>query len=165
MTTHKWSDIKHKMKPSTVARAEKRAKEMFIDIDVKDTLATLKLAKKQLIHLANSLPDDDNYATAYSAIMDMAMDIDACFMPYDGIKDEIKMARADAKKDPTPMANHAKGYYNDKLPIGFEYSATARASLRERAKEATVELRRRTAKDNELKKNVEAVMAEDKKNK
>jgi hypothetical protein len=99
----KWKDIKDKMP------AAKR-KRMLIDIEVKGTLAILRLARKQLRALAKALPNDDNYADIYSLLSMTDEYISNCF-GQDGIMASVKYARRDAKSDQNPMPNHAKGYW------------------------------------------------------
>jgi hypothetical protein len=65
----------------------------------------LKKSRSQLVKFANSLPNEDAYATPYSILVDGINHIDALIKE---LKPSIKEAKAFRKENPDQFPNRAK---------------------------------------------------------
>jgi hypothetical protein len=69
------------------------------------TLKGLKKSRKELVRLANALPDEDAYATPYSILMDGINHIDDLIRE---LKPSIKEANEYRKQNPDQFPNRAR---------------------------------------------------------
>ena len=73
--------------------------------DVDLVLRGLKKSRKELVQLAESLPDEDAYATPYSVLSDAVKNIDEIMRD---LKPSIKDAKEFRKQHPEQFPNRAR---------------------------------------------------------
>lgn len=74
---------------------------------VDQILKGLKKSRRELVRLANALPDEDAYATPYSVLMDSINHIDELIKE---LKPSIKEAQEHRKQNPHQFPNRARNW-------------------------------------------------------